>query len=158
MNIGVPFVIGAALLLSACASAPGLPPSGASLAEIEARFGKPSYRFTLPDGGTLLEFDGTGAPQTYMVRMDPQGRMLGAEQVLTEARLRTIVDGMPRQQVLMTIGHPSEVAPGGRMAGEIWSYHYRNTQCQWFQVVMGDDDRTIGPGTFGMLPACLHQP
>ena len=65
---------------------------------------------------------------------------------------------MTTEQVLMTLGKPDNVMPGGRQGGQIWSYNFQNTQCQWFQVAIGADGRTRGPGSQAMLPACMHAP
>ena len=64
-----------------------------------------------------------------------------------ETNFRNIVPGMTREQVLMTLGQPSQTDPGGRMGGQIWSCNFQNTQCLWFQVAIGDDGRTSGGGT-----------
>ena len=42
------------------------------------------------------------------------------------------------------------------MGGQIWSYNFQNTQCQWFQVAIGDDGRTTGGGTQTLIPACMN--
>jgi hypothetical protein len=145
----------AALALAACASGPAQLQPGASAAEIDARFGKPVASYPLPGGGRQLEFAKANA-QTTMVQVDAAGRMVRTDQVLTEANLKKIVGGMSTEHVLMTIGHPAERRRGGRQGGEVWSYHYRNSFCLWFQVSIGDDGRTLGRGEFLMRPACLN--
>jgi outer membrane protein assembly factor BamE (lipoprotein component of BamABCDE complex) len=150
------FGLATAIVLSACAS-PGpadLKP-GATAADISAQMGSPRATYALPDGGKRLEFAGRGA-STYMLDVDAAGRLVSAAQVLNDANFRSIVAGMTREQVLMTLGQPSQVGPGGRMGGQIWSYNFRNTQCLWFQVAIGDDGRTSGGGTQTLIPACMN--
>ncbi|MGL6112523.1 MAG: outer membrane protein assembly factor BamE domain-containing protein [Rubrivivax sp.] len=148
--------LAAALVLAACAS-PGpadLKP-GATAAEITAQMGNPRATFALPNGGKRLEFAGRGA-RTYMLDVDAAGRLVDATQVLNEDNFRNIKPGMTREQVLMTLGQPANVGPGGRQGGQVWSYHFQNTQCLWFQVAIGDDGRTPSGGTQSMLPACMN--
>jgi len=148
------YCLAAAVLLAACAS-PGpadLKP-GATAAEISAQMGSPRATYALPNSGKRLEFAGRGA-RTYMLDVDAAGRLIETTQVLNETNFRNIVAGMTREQVLMTLGQPSQVGPGGRMGGQIWSYNFQNTQCLWFQVAIGEDGRTVGGGTQTLIPVC----
>jgi hypothetical protein len=149
----------AAIVLSACATSSGpdnLKP-GASAAEITAQMGREVASYALPNGGKRLEFSGRGA-RTYMLDVDASGKLVDWTQVLNEDNFRNIVPGMTREQVLMTLGQPSHVAPGGRQGGQVWSYNFQNTQCQWFQVSIGDDGRTLRGGSTALLPACMQAP
>ncbi len=158
MNRFVGSLVVVVLVLAGCAtpSATDLQP-GASLAEIHAKMGSEVASYPLPAGGKRLEFRGAGA-RTYMVDVDASGKMVQAVQVLNPDNFRNVVSGMTREQLLMTLGRPSNVAPGGRQGGEVWSYNFQNTQCQWFQVSLGADGRTLGPGVSAMLPACMQAP
>jgi outer membrane protein assembly factor BamE (lipoprotein component of BamABCDE complex) len=149
----------AALMLAACATPPAqldLKP-GATMAEITAQLGRETASYPLPNGGKRLEFSGRGA-RTFMVDVDASGRLVDWNQVLNEDNFRNIVPGMTREQVLMTLGQPSDIAPGGRQGGQVWSYNFQNTQCQWFQVSIGDDGRTTRGGSTALLPACMQAP
>ncbi len=150
--------LAAAVLLVACATSnlDNLKP-GASLAEVHSQLGNEAASYPLSNGGKRLEFRGSG-PRTYMVDIDATGKMVQAVQVLNTDNFRNIVAGMTREQVLMTLGRPNNVAPGGRQGGEVWSWNYQNTQCQWFQVSIGADGLTRGPGSSAMLPACMQAP
>jgi len=145
-----------ATLLAACATpGPADLKVGASADEIKAQMGTPVATHTLPNGDKRLEFSGRGA-MTYMLDVDASGRLVKWTQVLTEANFRNIVPGMTREQVLMTLGQPSQTGPGGRMGGQIWSWHFQNTQCLWFQVAIGGDGRTSSGGTQALIPACAN--
>ncbi|HYN62068.1 MAG TPA: hypothetical protein VET87_21410 [Rubrivivax sp.] len=147
--------LAAVVVLAACASpGPGDLKPGSTAGEISAQMGSPRATHALPNGGKRLEFAGRGA-RTYMLDVDAAGRLVSATQVLNEASFRNIVAGMTREQVLMTLGQPNQVGPGGRMGGQIWSYNFQNTQCLWFQVAIGGDGRTSGGGTQTLIPACM---
>ncbi len=146
----------AAALLAGCASvSPADLKPGASAEDIRAQMGEPVATFALPNGGKRLEFRGRGA-RTYMLDVDASGRLVESVQVLNETNFGNIVAGMTQQQVLMTLGEPAETSAGGRMGGPIWSWHFQNTQCLWFQVAFGADGLTQGGGSQTMRPACLN--
>jgi hypothetical protein len=145
-----------AALLAGCASvSPGDLKPGASAGDIRAQMGEPVASYALPNGGKRLEFRGRGA-RTYMLDVDASGRLVESVQVLNETNFRNIVAGMTQQEVLMALGQPAETSAGGRMGGPLWSWHFQNTQCLWFQVAFGADGRTQGGGAQTMLPACLN--
>jgi hypothetical protein len=147
--------LAAAIALAGCAASPdGLKP-GASAEEIRAQMGTPVATYALPGGGKRMEFRGNG-PRTYMLDVDASGRLIQWVQVLNETNFRNIAPGMTREQVLMTLGRPSDVSVVGRERAEVWSYHFQNIECQWFQVPFGSDGLTSGPGSQTMIQACMN--
>jgi hypothetical protein len=157
MKLFVTIGLFAAIMMVGCASSPeGLKP-GASAEDIRAQMGTPVASYALPGGGKRLEFRGSG-PRTYMLDVDASGRLIEWVQVLNETNFRNIVPGMTREQVLMTLGQPSEVIVVGRQRTEVWSYHFQNIECQWFQVPFGSDGRTSGGGSRATIPACMNAP
>jgi hypothetical protein len=62
------------------------------------------------------------------------GRLIHVEQVLDEAHFSALKVGMPAEQVLRRIGHPSEASYLPRQKHTLWSYRYFNPFCIWFQV------------------------
>lgn len=148
----------AAGLLAACTTpSPEALQPGASVEQVRARMGTEAASFALPGGGKRLEFRGSGA-DIFMVDIDAAGKMLRAVQVRNETNFRNIVPGMTREEVLMTLGQPNDIASGGRQGGQVWSFNFRNTQCLWFQVSIGADGRTTGPGSMALLPPCARAP
>jgi hypothetical protein len=124
------------LALSACA---GYSPRGVrvgdSADDVVRTMGQPTSRYQLPQGGTRLEFArGPYGKHTYMIDVDAQGRVADIRQVLNEANFATVQSGMPKDDLLVKLGRPSERRPGGWQGGEVWSYRYDATFCQWFQV------------------------
>jgi hypothetical protein len=143
-----------AIVLAGCASSPeGLKP-GASADDIHAQMGAPVAIYALPGGGKRMEFRGNG-PRTYMLDVDASGRLIEWVQVLNETNFGNIRAGMTREQVLMTLGQPSDVSRVGRQGVEVWSYHFQNIECQWFQVPFGSDGLTSGGGSRMMIQACM---
>ena len=146
----------ATVLLAACATVgPGDLKPGASGEQIKAQLGTPRAEYTLPGGGRRLEFRGSGM-RTYMVDVDASGRMLSWTQVLNTTNFLNVVAGMTREQVLMTVGQPDEISFAGRQREEVWSYHFQNIECQWFQVSFNSEGRTPRGGSQALTPACLN--
>jgi hypothetical protein len=135
------FAASAAVLLAAAsvAACAGYGPSGlapgATEAEIVARLGPPTGRHRSEAGQERLEFArGPYGRHTYMLTLDAAGRLVQSEQVLTEARFAAVAPGAPASQVRADLGRPSQTRVGWRGVGEVWSYRYEATFCQWFQV------------------------
>jgi hypothetical protein len=125
-----------ALLLAACA---GYGPSGVRTGDtgdaVAKSMGPPTARYTLPQGGTRLEYArGPFGKHTYMVDLDPQGRVTAWNQVLTEPNFESVREGWSQDDLLARLGTPSHRRSGGRQGGEVWSYRYDAVFCQWFQV------------------------
>jgi hypothetical protein len=128
--------VAASLSLGACVSySPGQLQSGQSAADVQRRLGTPTARYSLPAGGSRLEFArGPFGKHTYMVDVDANGAVQRWEQVLTERRFESVPMGITSQELLLTLGTPSHRRHGGLRGGEVWSWRYQATFCQWFQV------------------------
>lgn len=142
-------------MLAGCVVKP--PVSGTSEADVLQRWGKPTARYALPAGGQRLEYaTGPFGRSTWMLDLDASGRLAAAEQVLTDRSLQAfqaIAPGMPRDELLRTLGTPGNRRSGGRQGGEIWSWRYETNECFWFRVSIGDDAR-VRDGGFYPDPAC----
>jgi hypothetical protein len=79
----------------------------------------------------------------------------GWKQVLEERNFNEIRTGMSRDEVLRSIGRPSETQRIGRQRLMIWSYRYFNPICNWFQVSMDDEGLVTATG-YGMDPLCAR--
>jgi hypothetical protein len=150
-------VIAAATVLTSIAACTGYAPghlvAGHGIDEVTRQLGAPTGRYTLPQGGTRLEFArGPFGRHTYMVDLDPQGRVTGWRQVLTEADFATIVPGMSADELLQRIGRPSHTRGGGWQPGEVWSYRYDAIFCQWFQISVVN--RRVRDASYGPDPLC----
>ena len=145
----------AALMLTACAHRlPGRVVPGQGEAEVLAAVGEPNARHTLPAGGQRLEYaTGPMGRETWMFDLDAQGRVASVAQVLNDAQFQALQPGISREELMRTLGRPTERRPGGWQPGEVWSYRYPNNDCLWFQVSLGSDDR-VSSGTYGNDPRC----
>jgi hypothetical protein len=148
----------ASLVATALAGCAGYSPSqvqpGQTVDDVTRSMGTPTGRYAMPDGGERLEFArGPYGKHTFMVDVDPQGRVTGWTQVLEERNFNEIRTGMTRDEVLRFIGRPSETERIGRQRLTTWSYRYSNPFCIWFQVSMNDEGRVAATG-HGIDPIC----
>ena len=143
--------------LAACAGIVQAPAPGQTEQQLVSRHGAPTARHALPGGGTRLEYaTGPFGRTTWMVALDPAGRVTGAEQVLQEGALQRVqgrLPGMGRDELLRTLGSPGAKRGGGWQGGEVWSYRYLTNDCLWFQVSLNDAG-TVRDGSFGIDPRC----
>ena len=150
-------VIASALVAGCAALAPPSLSLGTSVADAQRSLGAPTGQYALADGGTRLEYG--RAPygqQTWMFDFDARGGFTLATQVLTEARFNRILKGMTRDELLMTLGHPSEASVIGLQRQTVWSYRFAGHFCQWFQVGINDAGRVADTGYYPD-PLCDHR-
>lgn len=99
---------------------------GDSESDLIAKRGQPTHRYQ--DGREhLLEYAlGPWGQKTYMARIGPDGRVASFEQVLTTEKFATIKVGEAnKNDVLRTIGNPSETSYLSLTDLEVWSYPYK---------------------------------
>lgn len=154
------------ILLVACA-APKPVEVGYDEVQVIAARGKPTHRYSLADG-QLLEYNyGPYGQQTYMARLDANGKLISFEQVLTNQKFTQIqIDKFNKTDVLRAIGAPSRKTyfPLSRL--EMWLYPYRDNEVWNAILYLGFDDAGIvrklektpdlefvpQPGLFGANP------
>ncbi|WP_157271043.1 hypothetical protein [Azohydromonas aeria] len=146
----------AALLLSACATySPARVQPGMDAAQVEQLMGgAPTGRYPGPGGGTRLEYArGPAGLHTYMIDLDPGGRVTGWQQVLTENNFNAITPGMPVREMLWRLGRPAQTRGGGWQPGQVWTYRYDSSPfCLWWQIsVVGD---VVKDAAYGPDPRC----
>lgn len=143
------------LFLTACSGyAPPANVGDLTQAQLVAHMGQPdTIRQTA--SGTRLEFPrGPMGHHTWFVDIDPAGKIVKIEQVLTELRFDQIVPGMAQDEVRQLLGRPSEIQGLGRSRGVVWSYRYENYACQWFQVEI-DQSKQVRSAGYGQPPECM---
>lgn len=116
-------------MLTACTTFehPGLT-TGAPESAVIAELGLPTARYPL-DSGYLLEYRrGPWGQQTYMARIDAQHQLASYKQVLTTGKFASIkIGSATKDDVLRTIGAPSETSYLALVQREVWSYPYRES-------------------------------
>jgi hypothetical protein len=142
--------------LAGCAVLQPVPPPAAGQAEAEvlARLGTPTSRYTLPAGGQRLEYaTGPFGRTTLMVDLGGDGRVTGSAQVLTEANFAKVRDGMPRDEVLRLLGRPADKA-GEYMNRQTWSWRYPTYECLWARITFEPDGKVRGGASLMADPRC----
>lgn len=144
------------MLLVACAGySPGNLQPGTPVAEVVQRMGPPTAEYALTDGARRLEFArGPYGKHTYMIDIDPQGRVAGWQQVLTEPVFNAIPQGLGREDVLKRIGRPSDEMIIARRNERVWSYRYESPFCQWFQVSLDRTTDKVTETGYNVDPIC----
>lgn len=113
-------------LLAACASPASIAP-GTPTAEVLHTLGAPTGRYPAPDGGERLQYSMQPAgQQVFNIDIDAQGRVLRAEQVLSEALFgqRIQPDVWTRAEVLREYGRPARTMGVHNFVGDIWVWRY----------------------------------
>ncbi len=117
------------LLLAGCAGF-GNPPvmPGETEQAVVAKLGQPTHRYV--DGKEqLLEYaQGPWGQKTYMARIGPDGKLISYDQVLTTQKFAAIkIDSATKNDVLRTIGAPTETSYLTLSQLEVWSYPYKES-------------------------------
>ncbi len=119
-----------------------------------AELGPLTNRYTLPQGGTRLEFaKGPLGHQTWMVDLDGAGRISAVEQVLNPRRFAEVRNGMTAQELTLLLGRP------GKMQREYqdrqtWYWRFPTYECLIFAVTLSPLGRVIQGGAELPDPAC----
>ena len=99
---------------------------GDTEAQVIAKRGQPTHRYQVgPDH--LLEYaQGPWSQTTYMAHIGPDGHVISFEQVLTSQKFASIKIGeATKEDVLHTVGAPSETTYLSLSDLEVWSYPYK---------------------------------
>ena len=152
-------VVAACTALCACATRYG-PESlgvGATLAEVERTLGQPTGRYAGQPAERIEYARGPFGRHTYMLVFGADGKLVGWEQVLTESRFDQLRVGISRDELLASIGRPSEVGNLSWQRLTLWSYRYETPFCRWFQVALDQSGRVVETG-YGPDPLCNGKP
>lgn len=120
----------AALLLVGCASYDGSSlKSGVSTeAEVRGVMGQPAAEYASGDGSRRLAYPhGPLGTQTYMADVDPEGRVKGVRQVLSDDTFHQVRAGMTRDDILRLIGPPGDTMAFARLRQTSWEWRYVDT-------------------------------
>ncbi len=147
------------LLLAGCSTVFGPPPApGTPVEEVIARRGEPDARYRDGDG-TLLEWSvGPWGQYAYMAKIGPDGKLVSYEQVLTREKFATIQIGrFNKNDVLKTVGHPTETQYLPLIRQEVWAYRYKEDGL-WnsMMYVYFDSNGIVRRLENGMDPMYIH--
>lgn len=115
--------------------------------DIRRSAGQPETVRVLDGGGQRLEYPrGPAGAYTYMVTIDPAGKVLAVEQVLTAARFAQVVAGMTPDQVRALLGKPSQENHFSLKKETVWGWRWQEepTRQAMFNVHFGDSHRVTG--------------
>ena len=136
------------LLASGCANLTSIAP-GTSAAAVQASSGKPSRVWPETGGGASWEYPyGPGGRYTYMVRVGPDGRVTGVDQVLGWDTFMRITPGMPEQEVEHLLGRPYSKMTFPLTGQTAWAWRFVETvwyRC--FLAYIGPDGKLTGTGS-----------
>lgn len=119
----------AALLVAACAAygGRGLIPASSGLADVVRVMGEPAMRWQDPDGSVQLAYPrGPAGFHTFMVRIGPDGKLQGIENVLDTKGFAKITPGMTEDQVLKILGpsYPAWTSYFSARDERVWQWRY----------------------------------
>ncbi len=116
--------VAAVLLLGGCALPQPVYP-GDSEAQVLAARGKPTNRYRVGNEELLEYMTGPYGEETWMARMGADGKLISFEQVLTNEKFASLrINEASREDVLHTIGAPSERSYLPLSKLEVWTYSY----------------------------------
>ncbi|MCX7147112.1 MAG: hypothetical protein NT042_13155 [Sulfuritalea sp.] len=137
-------LLSASLIVAACASysGSGLKPGEARLEDVQATIGQPSMQWQNPDGSRQLAYPrGPAGLDTFMVRLDANGKLQAIESVLDDRHLATIRPGMSKDEVLRILGPSDANATAYFEARDelVWDWRYRGMSNEpWRMMVLFD--------------------
>lgn len=130
-----------AVLLSSCASynGRGLNPGEAKLDQVLSQMGTPAQRWNEADGSIQLSYPkGPAGPESYMVRIGPDGKLQNIRNVMTPETFKKILPGMSKEEVVKILG-PSVPAWTNYFKARdelVWTWRYElHTDPAFFHVL-----------------------
>ncbi len=111
--------------LAACATPQSLAP-GTTVDEARAKLGKPTGSYSLPAGGSRLQYSNQPFDQfVWNADFDAQGRLSRVEQVMSDAAFARVRSGKDTQgDVLRDFGHPADTFVYKLRDESAWMYRY----------------------------------
>lgn len=167
-------LLGAALLLSACAGydGRGLKPGLATIDEVVATMGEPAMRWQDPDGRVQLAYPrGPQGTQTFMAHIGADGRLERVEGVLDMAHFARIEPGKSDQAAILRLLGPSQPQWTNyfeRRDELVWSWRFCDdwNKTAFFDVLFDGTTGVVRTTSQrpdyrwpdGIVPSCGHSP
>ncbi len=123
-----------ALCCAACTGTQApLEPGKTRLSQLVRHLGQPTMVWSEGDGSLLVEFARAGqGGGNLMARVTPDGVMQSLQDVLTDARVASLLPGMSRDQVRRHLGQPVQIENG--KDGEVWHWPLDSRRPAQWQV------------------------
>jgi hypothetical protein len=143
-----------ALALGACAAVPRsyggamLQPGQATLQDVIAAMGEPAEQWTDADHSMQLSYPrGPAGYHSFMVHLDPAGRLQRIDNVMDEVHFQQISHAMTEAEVRRTLGPPVPAWTSYFEARRelVWEWRYCNEfgQGAHFDVLLDGDRHTV---------------
>lgn len=128
---------------------------GQTEAQVLGSLGAPTNRYPLPDAaGQRLEYArGPLGFETWMVDLDPAGRVRQVEQVLGPRRFAEVRRGMSEADLLRQLGRPA-TRQREYMDRETLFWRYNRYDCIWFAVTLSPQRRVLDAANGLPDPRC----
>lgn len=98
-------------------------PGITTAAEVRSRMGNPGFEFSNDDGSVTWEYSRQpNGSKCYMITIGRDQIVQKLEQVLTEANLANIRDGMSRDEVRRRLGAPGSQVVFDNLGEDIWEW------------------------------------
>lgn len=157
--LGLAVTAGLLTWVTGCALQSQLEPAtrlkpGQDEAAVVAVMGSPNARHALPGGARRLEFArGPLGFETWMVDMDPAGRVTRVEQVLNPRRFAEVRRGMDEAELVQRLGRPSARQ---RQYLDRVTLYWRHSpyDCVMFGVTMSPQGKALDSGGDVPDPRC----
>jgi len=126
----------------------GLVPGQSTLADVHAAMGKPAMQWVNPDQSMQLSYPrGPAGFHSYMVYLDPSGRVVRVQNVMDSSSFYRIEPGMSEQDVLRILGpsvpHWTAVFLARRELVWEWRYCDEFAQAARFDVLFDADSHKV---------------
>jgi hypothetical protein len=151
-----------AAALCGCSSYGGgsLKPGQSTLQDVRAAMGEPALQWTNPDHSMQLSYPrGPAGFHSFMVYLDPAGRVTRIQNVMDSASFYRIEPGMSEEDVLRILGPPVPAWTNYFEARRelVWEWRYCNefSQTSRFDVLFDGDRHTVRT-SFGQTELCNH--
>jgi hypothetical protein len=121
-----------------------LEPGKSTVADVEAKMGRPAERINLPGGESVWHYPRGQARQTFSVRIGADGVVRDVSQVLTMQNLAKI---QPRRstsdEVRALLGPPFGVSANPRLERDLWEYYMYEDQRPIIVVIQFDPTKRV---------------
>lgn len=154
----LPLALCAAILTGCAYDGRSLKPGQSTLQDVRATMGEPAMQWANADHSAQLSYPrGPSGYQSYMVYLDPSGRLERIDDVMGPASFDQIKPGMTEGEVLRILGPPvpewTNYFEARRELVWEWSYCNEFSQRARFDVLFDGDRRTVRT-TVGRAELC----